>query len=220
MKKIEWALALFVAMGFMVIQAPSLKAACAGSDVECYTVGGTQVYKLDSSGNVTNAGSTTVGGALSVTGASTVTGTQTFSGKTVHSGKIVNTPTQFGGGLTTTFGVITSSVIPYTAGHMMILSSGPMVMTALPAVSTNVTVGLSTVGGTGGAIDDGSYLILTTSNVLTNVIRLKDNATLSGSLLDLSFPATTEILTSTRPIVLQFNAGLGHWVQVSPFNGL
>lgn len=105
MKKIEWALALFVAAGFLVMaNAPALRAACAGSDVQCFTVGGSQVYKLDSSGNETVAGDVSIGDDLVVTDDANVTdalvvgGALSVTGASTHTGAVTQSTTSFTGG--------------------------------------------------------------------------------------------------------------------------
>jgi hypothetical protein len=196
------------------------------ASVERYTNGTTEIYNLDGSGNQRLAGwqavsgSQTVTGAMGVTGALSVTGATSLTGTATHTGKTVYAPTIFGGGSVGSFGILGSSVIPYTATNMVILATASTVMVSLPTISTNVIAGLSGVGGTGGVIDDGSYLVLTTTSTTGVVYRVKDNSTLSGTLLDLSGAVpTTEMISSTRPATFQFNAGTGHWVQTSPFNG-
>lgn len=201
-----------------LIAVPSFSAVTpVNTDVVDYCTGPNNsncVFRIDKSGNVTTAGTLAVTGASTFTGATTTAGTEFVTGKTAY------TPTVFGGGQIATFGIIGSSVIPYTATNMVILGSASLTITSLPTISTNVIAGLTGVGGTGGVIDDGSYIVLTTTSTTGIVYRIKDNSTLSGSLLDLSGVApTTEIISSTRPVTLMFNAGTGHWVQTSPFNG-
>lgn len=74
MKMFKWLLGVSLAVGLIIGGAYIVHATCANSDIECFTIGGTQKYRVDASGNVEAAGT------LAVTGAQTLTGATTFNG--------------------------------------------------------------------------------------------------------------------------------------------
>lgn len=175
----------------------------------------TTVYQLDQSGNQT------VGGAQTVAGSMTVTGATVMTGKLTANGQVAYGPTIFGTGVIGT-SVVLSTVIPVTSSYMIIQASASAIMTALPAISTNVTAGLSGVGGTGGVLPDGTFVTLASTSPTSVVLRFQANGGLTGTLLDFTGAPngkTTQILTSTAPITFMFNQGTGHWSQVSPYTG-
>lgn len=143
----------------------------------------------------------------------------------IQLGKMNAVPIIFGSGGPGAGNVIASSVVPVSSSYMNILASASMTMGALPAISTNVTAGLSGIGGTGGAIQDGSYVTLFTTAASTVKITIRDNSSLTGTLLVLptnavpGIAASTEVITSTRPATFQYFDGINRWIQTSPNNG-
>lgn len=103
--------------------------------------------------------------------------------------------------------------LPASSSYLVLNSSGGnILMTSKPTVSTATVMGGSTF------INDGAFLVLTTTNT-TSKIMIQDNGTLSGSLLNLGLNVTTEVVSSSRPVALIYNKTANTWVQISPPNG-
>lgn len=107
---------------------------------------------------------------------------------------------------TTTSGFYASSTVVASAGLFQVVTSsggGPILVTATPSVSTR------TVAITGDLFPDGMVLVIASSGTTTNTIIFQDEASLTGSKLELG--AATRTLSGSAMLGLIWDATLGKW---------
>lgn len=196
MKKLLSLMTGVLAIGLLWFSASRVYATCAATDVECYTVGGTQVYKLDSSGNQTVGGTSTitgastVGGALSVTGASTVGTFQVFTPTTVN--------------------VAAATQILPTSSYINLTSTASFTLTGTPAISTATSVGGTT------AWADGTFLVIRSTQANLTITFPVDVGG-AGSRVIFSSASTAgiplvRVVNSTNTLSLIYSATVNRWI--------
>jgi hypothetical protein len=154
--------------------------------VEVVYAAATKFTDLTVTGTLTAATSATSGNQT-VTGNSTVTGDRAVAGRNVI------TPTSM-------TGVTVSSSVPAAASYYILTStSGALVMTATPAVSTTTAT-------------NGQTMILRGVSA-SNTFTLQDQGTLSGSLLELG--ASTRVISDKKVLSLIYDSTLGEWLEQS-----
>lgn len=135
-----------------------------------------------------------------------VPGTLAVVGDMTPSGRLVLAKTAVGSAGTAAAGVYLSTTIPATSPYESIVSSSPNAgsMTSTPTIATVTVVG----GGTN--LTDGTVLtVFSTSSV---VLRLVDNDTLSGSLLELGAP--NRPISASNSVTLIFDGIRGKWYEL------
>lgn len=171
--------------------------ACANTDIQCYTVSGTQVYRLDASGNET------VGGNATVTGNQTVTGTQTTTGTSVLNGtQTVNRSMIYAQQQVTQISSIT--VIVPSSVYLVLSSSG------LNVTMSGLSPGNGPVISTSTATN-GQFIILasTASGAITN-----GSITLSsGTASALDLGAATRVINIGKKLGLIYDSTMAEWVE-------
>lgn len=124
MKMLKKLMASFIALGLIVGIVELVRATCASSDIACYTVGGTQKFRVSTDGNVEAAGT------LTVTGASTITGAQTFTGATTMNGGAT-----VSGALTQSGGAVTLSTTAFNGGVILYSQTKAQINALLPTTT-------------------------------------------------------------------------------------
>lgn len=103
------------------------------------------------------------------------------------------------------FGITKSTTIPYLGTYEQLLSTGAIVMTSVPTISTVPFAGAAT------GFPTGTELVLTSTSSVS--ITLQSNGTLAGSLLRLG--AGTRVIAQGDTLTLLFNSTVGQWIEQS-----
>lgn len=154
----------------------------------------TQIYCLDTSGNLTTAGtiSSTSSGANTVSGSLSVTGAASSAGLT-NTGKTIYTPTSV-------TSVSTSSTISPSATYLLLCSTGSTVILGAGSIAA-----VSTTTAT-----NGQYLVLD-STTSTSTVWIA-----TGTTAGVEGPSVYTVISSTKsPVELIYSATRGLWKQVN-----
>lgn len=152
MKKLQRLMAGFAIVSLLLGVTYRVYATCANTDVMCFVVGGTQVYRVDSSGNET------LTGGLSVTGTGTFTGAVTNSSNVTTVGKTIYTPT-FGSAQ-----ISTTTTLTPTSTYLLVVSTGANVVCGTGLLGTAAAPCISTATAT-----NGQYLLIASTSTAGTV---------------------------------------------------
>lgn len=158
MKMLKRLMAGILSVGLLVSSFEIVYAACAGSDIECFTVGGTQKFRIDTSGNVEAAGTLAVTGTQTFTGATTFSGAVTAGSTLTANGAVTLSTTTLRGGLA-----------PYSVTVAQVNASTPTAVGQLVFCSdcTNFNAVKGTVCMSTGTTT-GAYIAISSATAVTN----------------------------------------------------
>lgn len=134
------------------------------------------------------------------TGGNSIQGGVTLVGAETNLAPTINTPTSVTGVTATSQPVPTASYVTYMS------TGGNLLMSGLPSIAT------ATVVGGANALPDGQ--LLTIGSTATISYTFRDNASLSGSRIQLQRSQTTAVVSSTQTLNLMYSAPATMWLQL------
>jgi hypothetical protein len=154
--------------------------------------------------NLTTTGSQFAGavGTANVTGTGNASAPSpdTAVGTQVFQEAAVGGPTE-----STAFSIFASTTIPVISSFETLLSTGSVLVTSTPSISTRA------VAGTGAILPGGTVLVLASTTTYTIV--LQDQGTLAGSQLALG--AATRTISKTKTLTLIWESVLARWEEIA-----